>query len=132
MSPTNRETDILFQPEHFRHERPLGAVGDFDLDRTPERAWAHFVSFQPWLSTSRPFAPEYSSYTASISSMESKKPTMKAALNDSPALMGRPPNSSIRHTYPRWWHQASETASGSRVMPASHGPSLPVLGSRRW
>ena len=31
----------------------------------------------------------------------------------------------MKHTYPRWWHHASATADGSRVIPASHGPGFP-------
>ena len=34
--------------------------------------------------------------------LSSRAEEMKAALNDWPGWMGRPPNSSIMHTYPRW------------------------------
>ena len=71
---------------------------------------------------------------ACISGIESKKPTTCAALNDSPALVGRPCTSSIITMMPPglWLHHASYTTEGSRVTPPNQGPSAPVCGLRRW
>src|SRR5262245_8871035 len=65
----------------------ISAARVFDADASAHVQRA-FTSFHFRSVTSRPVAPAYRSYTFSISGIESKKPTMNAALNDSPGLIG--------------------------------------------
>ena len=88
----NRAADPL---ENCLRGQPGGGLpGPRITDRRSSDHGA-FASFQPFSLTSNPRCPAYSSYTFSISSIESKYPTMNAAPNDSPAFTARPPISSI-------------------------------------
>ena len=98
--PQKRSQYLQLLPNPKRRRKLLDRLNhssdvDFSL-ATPLQQ--HNSSRQPRSLTPTPMAPACSSYTDCISSIVSKNPTMNAALNDSPARIGRPPNSSIRHT----------------------------------